>query len=82
MGFYLVVIVGALLIPLLTKAPWTLGDFIVAGVLLVIFSLFYEFARAKISNPKSLIITSIFLVIVFLYIWAELAVGVFTTWGS
>ena len=75
-----------LLIPLIamqftTEVSWDETDFIVMGALLFgLASLFVLVARA-VSQKHHLFIGVIF-VAVFLYIWAELAVGVFTNLGS
>lgn len=77
--------IGLLLIPLVamqftSEVNWTLSDFVVMGTMLFItgFALdqvlkrggTYRFAVAGI------------IILLFLWLWAELAVGIFTTWGS
>ena len=75
-----------LLVPLIAmqitdKVDWGSIDFIVMGSLLFgLFSLF-EFSARKLPTKRRLIICGMFFV-VFLFIWAELAVGVFTNLGS
>lgn len=73
-----------LLLPLLAmqftkEVNWTLSDFIVAGLLLFGIGLVIEFVLRKIrkANIRNIIIASI--IVVFLLIWAELAVGLFGT---
>jgi hypothetical protein len=64
-----------------TEIDWDGADFIVMGSLVFgMASLFVVVAR-KARRSHFLLIGSIF-VAVFLYVWAELAVGVFTSFGS
>lgn len=61
------------------QVNWSLGDFLVAGVLLLTFGFIFEWLfRKLISSKYRLIILAAFFV-VFVLIWAELAVGVFGT---
>ena len=78
---------GILLIPLIAMQVsdewnWTLSDFIVIGALIAGTGLMIELARHKVRNNTHRAILVIALVLACLYIWAELAVGIFTTWGS
>lgn len=76
-----------LLLPLIamqfsTEVDWKLGDFVLMGGLLFgTGSLFVLMARS-IQRTSSRVIAGIALFLMFLYVWAELAVGVFTNWGS
>jgi hypothetical protein len=69
-----------LLIPLLSQWPWTTSDFIVAGLLLfgigTAVDLIWRYAGKYRLWGAAL---AIFL---FLWLWVELAVGLFTNWGS
>lgn len=63
------------------EVHWTLSDFIVMGVLL--FGMGFAFVQvARIIPRKYWIITGIAFFVILLYIWAELAVGIFTNLGS
>jgi hypothetical protein len=74
-----------LLIPLVTMqfaegVNWTGSDFVVAGVVLFVTGLLLDVAwrkGGKYRIPGVLVIGFLFL-----WLWAELAVGVFTNWGS
>ncbi len=65
-----------LLIPLLFKWPWTFIDFIVIGVLIFGTGLAYELIT-KIVGKKYRIIIAVVLLVAFLLVWVELAVGLF-----
>ena len=65
-----------------TSVNWSLMDFVIAGVLISgMSSLFVLMARRFRSKNQRLTIGFI-CAVVFLYIWVELAVGLFTNWGS
>lgn len=68
---------GLLLIPLLGNWPWTLSDFIVMGALIFSTGLVYELGVKMVTRGTHRIYLAIALVIVFLLVWAELAVGIF-----
>lgn len=74
-----------LLVPLVamqftSQVHWQLNDFIIAGALIFGTGLLLDFARRKAGKYRLAVILSI--ILFFLYIWAELAVGIFTNWGS
>lgn len=60
---------------------WSTGDFVVFGALLLAVCLGLELALG-LSSRRARIATCIAVVSGFLWLWAELAVGVFTDWGS
>ncbi len=64
-----------------TEVDWTLGDFmLMGGIIFTISSLFVLVAR-RVEKKNRLVIGGVFM-FAFLWLWAELAVGVFTSWGS
>jgi hypothetical protein len=69
-----------LMIPLLGRWSWTLGDFIVMGALIFGTGLAVSLAMTKIG--KNRYIAAVAIILLFLWLWAELAVGIFTNWGS
>lgn len=82
----IIVLVSAilLLIPLIAmqftdEVNWTLFDFIIAGTLLIGTGLLIELVLRKTKKIKYRIIIILALLIVFLLVWAELAVGIFGT---
>lgn len=75
-----------LLIPLLAmqftgEVNWTLLDFATAGVLLSGIGSMFVLAARKVDK-KYRVAIGIAFAAALLYLWAELAVGIFTTWGS
>lgn len=61
---------------------WDATDFIVMGGLIFVAGMIFELAMHKIKTKKQRIIAGALVVLAFIYIWAELAVGIFTNWGS
>jgi hypothetical protein len=60
---------------------WTLSDFIVMGTLIFgTSSLFVLIAR--LLDKKYRALTGAGFLLLFLWLWVELAVGLFTNWGS
>lgn len=58
---------------------WTSGDFIIMGILIFGIGLVYELIASKVRSIKHRVILAIVLLLAFLLIWAELAVGIFGT---
>jgi hypothetical protein len=75
-----------LLIPLIAmqvtrEVNWDLTDFIVMGALIFgMGSIFVLIARK--TNKKHRVAIAIACAVALLWIWVELAVGLFTNWGS
>jgi hypothetical protein len=74
-----------LLVPLVAmrftgEVSWTLSDFVVMGALLFITGLGIDLAWRKMGKYR--IVGAIVVVVAFLWLWVELAVGLFTNWGS
>lgn len=73
-----------LLIPLVamqftSEVNWTLGDFVVAGVLLLGTGLAIELVIRMVKNKENRILVIIGILIALLLVWIELAVGIFGT---
>ena len=60
---------------------WEPIDFIVMGVMLFGIASAFVVVSRKISKKYRMVV-GIALLLAFLWLWAELAVGVFTNWGS
>lgn len=78
----ILIVGGLLLIPYLFAMPWTLSDYLVAALLLLSTGLALEAVMSRVSDRKRKIILLSGLIILLIYIWTELAVGIFTTLGS
>jgi hypothetical protein len=75
-------VVIPLLIPFIamqftTEVHWTLFDFIVAAVLLFSAAMVIDLIIRKVKEKTYRIIFSMVVLLVFLLIWAEIAVGIF-----
>jgi len=73
-----------LLIPLIAMqfsngVDWKIFDFTIMGVLLLGTGLLCEFVLRKVKTTKGRILLCGAVLLVFLFIWAELAVGIFGT---
>ncbi len=62
------------------EVVWTLSDFVIAGALLFGTGLIFVLAARK--TRKYRVVIGLVLAAMLLYVWAELAVGIFTNWGS
>lgn len=76
-----------LLIPLALNylvegVQWDLFDFIVAGTVIFGMSSIFVFAARMLKTTKQRVIAGLVVLGLFLFLWVELAVGVFTNWGS
>ena len=56
LGVWAVVVAGILMIPFLTQAPWTKGDFIYAGAALFALATIYEITTRNMKNVNQKII--------------------------
>ena len=75
-----------LLIPLTAmqftdEVDWDTADFIVMGFLLFVTSSMFVLVARKLPT-KYWLVTGVICAAAFLYLWAELAVGIFTHWGN
>lgn len=81
-GLILLSIFLLLLLPLVAmqftdEVDWTLFDFVVMGSLLFITGLCCELTLRKVKTLRHRLILCGSILLVFLLIWAELAVGIF-----
>ena len=81
LGVSLVLSIPLIAMQLTEQINWTLTEFIVMGVLLSCTgsALWLIQAKARAMTRWSLSLLTLF---IFLYIWVELAVGLFTNLGS
>jgi hypothetical protein len=76
-----------LLIPLLAtvfsnEVVWGPLDFAVAGILIFGTGLAFNLIFKKVKTIRYKVISSLVLLGLFLFVWAELAVGIFTSFGN
>lgn len=63
-----------------SEVVWTLTDFVVMGTMLFVTGILIDLALRKLGEYRLIAIVGI--VLLFLWLWVELAVGLFTNWGS
>jgi hypothetical protein len=61
------------------EVQWTLSDFVIGGVLLLITGLGCELVLRKIKKPGYRIALCVTFLIILMLIWGEMAVGIFGT---
>jgi hypothetical protein len=65
-----------------SSVDWKAGDFIVIGALIFGLGSMFILTARKVQRTSSRIIVGVGFLLILLYLWAELAVGIFTNWGS
>ena len=80
----LLVTIGLMLIPFIAtqfsdEVDWSISDFIIGGVLIFGFGILLQFLFSKLKGSKYRIPIIIGIMLIFLLIWVELAVGIFGT---
>lgn len=66
----------------LEQVNWSVSDFIVMGILLYGAVFGYLLLSKLTANSAYKTAIGIGIVLLVLWLWAELAVGIFTNWGS
>ena len=79
LGTGFIILIPLLVMQFTDEVDWKIGDFIVMSVLLFGAGLAYEFIAKKMSTTAQRVAVGIVIGILFLLIWAELAVGIFGT---
>ncbi len=64
------------------EVDWSGSDFIIMGLLLITAGLLFELILTKVRDTSRRVVFSFLLLAGLLYVWAELAVGIFTNLGS
>lgn len=82
--FIVIAVLSLLLIPFIgiqftSEINWSVFDFIVMGILLLITGLLINFALYKLKNPIFRIIAVVTIILLFILLWIELAVGIFNS---
>lgn len=63
-----------------SAVAWTASDFIIMGAMIFAAGILMDVAFRKAGKYRKVLVSGI--AVIFLWLWAELAVGIFTTWGS
>ncbi len=63
-----------------SEVNWTLSDFVIMGAMLFVVGLLLDVVVRRAGAYRA--IAALAIVFLFLWLWAELAVGIFTNWGS
>ena len=85
---YVVAVTAAVLtIPLVAmqftrEVDWTGSDFVIAGLLLMVTGLAFVLASRAVRTTRQRVVVGGLIALAFVYVWAELAVGIFTNLGS
>lgn len=79
--------VGILIVPLVAmrfsgEVNWDTADFLIMGTLIFGTAMVFEFAMSQMRDTTHRILIGTAIIALFIYIWAELAVGIFTNLGS
>lgn len=61
---------------------WDLSDFIIMGILIFGTGSLFVLTARKVQKKAHRIVLVIAFLLGFLWLWAELAVGILTNWGS
>ena len=72
----LLLVIPLILNLFLTEFQWSLFDFLVMAILLTIVGFAIEIIRYKIQNKRTRLILMLLMLLFFVFVWAELAVGI------
>ncbi len=75
-----------LLVPLIamqfsTDVNWGVADFAIMGLMLFGFASLFVLISRRVANRRRTLVGAL-IILAFLFLWAELAVGIFPDWGS
>lgn len=81
LGIGLILSIPLIAMQFTSEVDWGSEDFIIMGILL--FGMGFLFVHvARVISRKYIVLTGVAFVAALFYIWAELAVGIFTNLGS
>ncbi|MAZ40756.1 hypothetical protein CL654_01390 [bacterium] len=65
------------------EVVWDFSDFAIMGILLFVTGIIFELVRSNITNKVARTTAGVVIILLFLLVWAELAVGIFgTPWAG
>jgi hypothetical protein len=82
LGTLVVLSVPLIVMQFTDEVRWGALDFAAVGALLFVAGLLYVLAVKKVKKMAYRAIIGIVIVLAALYLWAEMAVGIFTNWGG
>ena len=77
LGTFLLLLVPLIAMQITAEVHWTASDFLAMGTLIMLAGSLFVILARKLA-PRYLAPVAIVIVVGFLYVWAELAVGVFS----
>ncbi|MEM7511843.1 MAG: hypothetical protein AAF388_12980 [Bacteroidota bacterium] len=75
----IILLIPSIAIQFTEEVNWVIEDFIVAGALLLGFGLLLDLSIRLVKKSRYKVLLIIAILILFLLVWAELAVGIFGT---
>ncbi len=75
----LILLVPFVAMQLTDDVNWSLTDFVIIGILLLVAGSIYELVASKLKEPIHRAILAVAVAAIVFLIWAELAVGIFGT---
>ncbi len=79
LGTLLLLCIPLLAMQFTSEVNWSSLDFLVAGILLASTAFIFDLIWRNVRNDTFRILLLVALIVLFLLVWAELAVGVFGT---
>jgi len=70
LGVWALIVTALLLIPFLGRFPWTMSDFVFAGVVLFGCAASYELITGNMKNKRQRIAVAVAVLTILLLIWA------------
>ena len=77
LGTFIILLIPFTAMQFTNEVNWSVFDFVIAGILIFAVGLAIELILRKIKTPKLRVASIVAIIIAFLIIWAELAVGIF-----
>jgi hypothetical protein len=81
-GWIALATTSLLLVPWLANWPWDPSDFIIMGTLISGTGSIFVLIARHVRTTKQRVILGLVCLFALLWLWVELAVGLFTNWGS
>lgn len=79
LGLQCLLLLPFLAMQLSAEVNWMWGDFLVMGLILAVVGLLFEGILRLVKQRRQRIILGVTILVLFLLVWAELAVGIFGT---